>query len=83
MHEERHFWGNSNTWVNSDLFVVDILNLIHEAAAAVWPPATTFIATCIFFCFSGTVYTAVLHRFISPQNGIAKKRIKTGLDKLN
>jgi len=65
MHEERHFWGNGNTWVNSDLFVVDILNLIHEAAAAMWPPATIFIATCIFsvlvVLFIQLFYTDLFH----------------------
>jgi len=46
-------------WANSrDLPAVDILNLIHKAAAAMWPPATTLVATCIFFCFSGTAYRA-------------------------
>jgi len=49
MHEKRHFWENVNTWVNSDLPAVDILNLIHRAAAAMWPPDMT--ATCLFCTF--------------------------------
>jgi len=60
MHEKRHFWGNVNTSANSDLPAVDILNLIHKAAAVMWPRVTTFVATCLFCCFSGTVYRAVL-----------------------
>ena len=60
MHEKRHFWENVNTWANSDMPEVDILSLIHKAAAAMWPMATTFLGTCIFCCFSGTVYRAVL-----------------------
>ena len=57
MHYKRHFWGNVNTWAK--LPAVDILNLIHKVAAAMWPPATTFITPCILCCFSGTVYRAV------------------------
>jgi len=45
-YEKRHFWGNSNTWAYSDLLAVDILSLIHKAAAAMWRLVTTFIATC-------------------------------------
>jgi len=58
--EKKHFWGNGNTWAYSDLPAVDILNLIHKAAAATWPLATTFMSTCLFCCFSSTVYRAVL-----------------------
>ena len=61
MHENMHFWGNVNTWANSDLPAVDILNLIHKAAAAMWSPATTFLGSClVFFSFCGTVHGAVL-----------------------
>jgi len=59
MHEKRYFWENFDTWANSDLPAVDILNLIYKAAAATWPPATAFIGTCLFCCFRGTVHRAV------------------------
>jgi len=58
-YKKMHFWGDGNTWANSDLSAVDSINLIHQAAAAIWPLATTFITTCLFSCFSGTVYRAV------------------------
>jgi len=45
-YEKRQFWGNGNTWAYSDLPVVDSINVIHKAAAAMWPLVTTFIATC-------------------------------------
>jgi len=51
MHDKRHFCGNVNTRANLDLPVVDIINLIHKAAAAMWPLATTFIVTCLFAVF--------------------------------
>jgi len=57
---EEALLGNGNTWVYSDLPVVYILNLIHNAAAVTWPLATTFVASCLFCCFSGAVYRAVL-----------------------
>ena len=59
MHAVWHFLGDGNTWAYSDLPAVDIINLIHKPAAAMWPLATNFIATCLLCCFSGTVYTAV------------------------
>ena len=58
MHEKGDFWRNDNTWANSDLTAVDILNLLHKAAVTMWPPASTFIATCLFCSFSGIVYRA-------------------------
>ena len=60
--EKRHFGGNGNTWANSNLSAVDSIHLIHNAAAAMWPLATTFITICLFCSFSGklTVYRAVL-----------------------
>ena len=57
---EKRALGNGYTWAYSDLPAVDILNLIHKVAAAMWPLAVTFVATCLFCCFSGTVYRAVL-----------------------
>jgi len=42
------------------LLAVDIFNLIHKAAAAMWPLAIAFIATGLFCCFSGAVYRADL-----------------------
>jgi len=61
MHEKRHFWGNVNTWANSDLSAVDILNLIRKAAAAMWPLYDYDFRTNLFILlFFGTVYRAVL-----------------------
>ena len=57
---EEALLGNGNTWVYSDLSAVDILNLIHKAAPAMWPPVMTFVATSLFCCFSGAVHRAVL-----------------------
>jgi len=60
LYEKRQFLGNGNTWAYSDLPAVDILNIIQKAATAMWPLATTFVGTCLFCCFSGSVYRAVL-----------------------
>ena len=59
-YENRHFLGNGNTWTYSDLPAFDIINLGHKATAATWPVAKTFMTTCLFYCFTGTVCRAVL-----------------------
>jgi len=41
-------FADGNTRAYSDLPAVDILNLIYKAAAAMWPLAMTFVATCLF-----------------------------------
>jgi len=47
MHEKRYFWENFDTWANSDLPAVDILNLIYKAAAATWPPELVYFAVFV------------------------------------
>ena len=44
----------------SDLPAVNILNLIHKAAAAMSPLAMSFVQLLYFFCFNCAVNRAVL-----------------------